>query len=192
MADLKEMLDQNNVYVDSFRSHGLTVQQDVTKEYKLRLIGNRPKDGRMYNLPTSSEVAALVPGDFETNPRDRDIIVESKVGKLKRISFLNPSYLPLQYPLLFPYGEDGFHERIERSGNYTKKPGYVTIRDFFAYRIHEHNTDSDAIFLSKKLFQQFLVDAYTMIETSRLNFIRFNQKKIRADMYKGLEDALLR
>jgi hypothetical protein len=89
VADLKEMIDQNNVYVDSFRSHGLTVQQDVTKEYKLRLISNRPKDGRMYNLPTSSEATALVPGDFETNPRDRYIIVESRVGKLKRISFFS-------------------------------------------------------------------------------------------------------
>ncbi|KAJ0458162.1 hypothetical protein HanIR_Chr15g0782001 [Helianthus annuus] len=32
--------------------------------------------------------------------RDRD-------GVLKRISELHPSYLALQYPILFPYGDDG-------------------------------------------------------------------------------------
>uniref|UniRef100_A0A0D3AV48 Uncharacterized protein n=1 Tax=Brassica oleracea var. oleracea TaxID=109376 RepID=A0A0D3AV48_BRAOL len=37
-----------------------------------------------------------------------DIILEKNSGKLKRINELHPCYLPLQYPLIFPYGEDGF------------------------------------------------------------------------------------
>lgn len=54
-----------------------------------------------------SEVAALIVGDVDTGSK-RDIILERQSGRLKRISEFHPSYLALQYPLLFPYGEDGF------------------------------------------------------------------------------------
>ncbi|KAL7157887.1 hypothetical protein ABFS83_02G106300 [Erythranthe nasuta] len=36
-----------------------------------------------------------------------------------------------------------------------------------------------------KLFQQFCVDGFSMVESQRLNFIRFNQDQLRVDMYKG-------
>ncbi|KAI9121211.1 hypothetical protein K1719_008244 [Acacia pycnantha] len=42
-----------------------------------------------------------------------------------------------------------------------------------------------------RLFQQFVVDAYTMIEAQRLLWIRTHQKELRADMYSGLSDALI-
>ncbi|XP_019182121.1 PREDICTED: uncharacterized protein LOC109177263 [Ipomoea nil] len=45
---------------------------------------------------------------------------------------------------------------------------------------------------AKRLFQQFLVDAYTMVESSRLLYIRLNQKALRCEAYKGLSDALTR
>ena len=62
---------------------------------KLRLIGKRGKDGRTYNLPVVSEVAALIVGDIDENICDRDIIVERHTGKLKRIHEMHPTYLPL-------------------------------------------------------------------------------------------------
>ncbi|KAI9106956.1 hypothetical protein K1719_022484 [Acacia pycnantha] len=42
-----------------------------------------------------------------------------------------------------------------------------------------------------RLFQQFVVDAYTMIEAQRLLWVRTHQKELRADMYQGLSDALI-
>lgn len=44
----------------------------------------------------------------------------------------------------------------------------------------------------KRLFQQLLVDAYSMIDAQRLKWVKHHQKELRADMYKGLSDALLR
>jgi hypothetical protein len=38
--------------------------------------------------------------------------------------------------------------------------------------------------------QQYMVDAYAAIEQSRLNYLRRNQKKLRVDLYQGLQDAL--
>jgi hypothetical protein len=35
------------------------------------------------------------------------------------------------------------------------------------------------------------VDAYAAIEQSRLKYLRLNQKKLRADLYQGLQDAIV-
>ncbi|CAE1140616.1 unnamed protein product [Acanthosepion pharaonis] len=66
--------------------------------------------GRRYNAPASNEVSVIVSGDQHNR---RDIVIESCGSGLRRISETHRSYDALQYPLLFPYGEDGFpiHER---------------------------------------------------------------------------------
>ena len=44
---------------------------------------------------------------------------------------------------------------------------------------------------AKRLFQQYLVDAYCKIETERLQFLRREQTALRADCYQDLQDAIL-
>ncbi|KAM3204249.1 hypothetical protein P3L10_027658 [Capsicum annuum] len=87
-------------------------QENDCSNVKLKLIGKRGTDGRRYNLPTIPEVAALVVGDINVSRFDRDIIIETQSGQLQRINELNATYLGLQYPLLFSYGEDGYKEDI--------------------------------------------------------------------------------
>ncbi|XP_020994900.1 uncharacterized protein LOC107481086 [Arachis duranensis] len=65
------------------------------------------------------------------------------------------------------------------------------MREFFAFRIQERLADGSPLLYSRRLFQQFLVDAYSMIESSRLNYIRHNQDKFRCEMYKQIKDAVL-
>jgi hypothetical protein len=45
------------------------------------------------------------------------------------------------------------------------------------------------VLYGKHLFQQFAVDTYVKIESSRLDFIRNNQDTVRADLYQGLVDS---
>lgn len=66
------------------------------------------------------------------------------------------------------------------------------MREFFAYRIQEREHEHGTLLYSKRLFQQFLVHSYSMIESSRLTYIRTHQKELRAEMYKGLSEAILR
>ena len=40
-----------------------------------------------------------------------------------------------------------------------------------------------------RLFQQYVVDMYAKIELSRLQYLRFNQSQLRADLYQGLADV---
>ena len=46
------------------------------------------------------------------------------------------------------------------------------------------------ILFGKHLFQQFAVDTYIKIESSRLDYIQNNQDSLRADLYQGLVDSL--
>ncbi|XP_019196317.1 PREDICTED: uncharacterized protein LOC109190297 [Ipomoea nil] len=159
----------------------------------MRLIGRRTTDARTYTLPTASEVAALIVGNLDPIMGERDILVESKSGVLKRISELNQSYLPLQYPILFTYGEDGFRGDIHFSTHVSNQHfarKSVSQREYFAFRIHEMLNEISTLMYARRLFQQFLVDAYTMVESSRLIYIRSNQKALRCEAYKGLSDAL--
>uniref|UniRef100_M1D704 Helicase n=1 Tax=Solanum tuberosum TaxID=4113 RepID=M1D704_SOLTU len=187
------MLDQHNVLTKSFRMVRDRFQIDQSADVKLRLIGKRGSDGRRYNLPTVSEVAALVVGDFEPTSFDRDIIIESHSEQLKRISELNAAYLRLQYPLLFPFGEDGYREDIPLNGIDESSDGrkYVSSLEYFSYKIQERKNEVPTIVSAKRLFQQFLVDGYTMIESSRLLFYRLHQTHLRADFYKGLQEVVL-
>lgn len=120
---IQQELDKNNVLVQSFRMSMLKLEKNPHVEVKIKLLGKRSTDARTYNLPQVSEVAALIVGDLDTSIGERDILVETKSGLLQRISELNPAYLPLQYPLLFVYGEDGFREDIPFSNKKTRVDG---------------------------------------------------------------------
>ncbi|XP_012835448.1 PREDICTED: uncharacterized protein LOC105956154 [Erythranthe guttata] len=57
-------------------------------------------------------IVASLKDMIDGNNGVRDIVVETRSNKLQRISELHPHYLPLQYPLLFPYGEDDYRDDI--------------------------------------------------------------------------------
>ncbi|XP_024010412.1 uncharacterized protein LOC112085431 [Eutrema salsugineum] len=186
--------DKHNKHVDALRNVRERFDPNVdTSRLRIILKCDRKSDGRTENLPATNEVAALIPDDFNGQVDARDIIIEcKKIGNLKRISELHPAYLPLQYPLLFPYGEDGFRLGIDIGFVDTqgRKRLHITMREFFAYRIQERVGESPIIPLSGRLFQQFLVDAYTMIETNRLRFISMNQSKLRCENYDKIKKTV--
>lgn len=74
----------------------------------IRLLERRYRDGRQYNLPSTSEVASLRADENINSCGVRDIVVEERNGVLKRINEKHPSFMAMQYPILFPYGEDGY------------------------------------------------------------------------------------
>ncbi|GKD04060.1 hypothetical protein Tco_1179034 [Tanacetum coccineum] len=156
---------------------------------KLRLIGTRERDRRKYDLPTASEVAALIVGDFNSTEHKRDIILERQGGDLKRISELHPSYLALQYKLLFLYAKDGYHTDIYRRDvtnlTLTDKKTRVSMREWFAYRLQDIPKIYSMILNLRRLFQQFLVGGYTMIESKRMSYIRREQKDLMPHPVNG-------
>ncbi|XP_061347924.1 uncharacterized protein LOC133293370, partial [Gastrolobium bilobum] len=96
------------------------------------------------------------------------------------------------YPLLFPYGEDGYRDDVQRTVSSGRKNAraMISMKEFFSFRLQMQSGESEILHRSRKLFQQFLVDAYTMIEFERLNFIRYNQSHLRAELYKNIKHSL--
>ncbi|MCH89762.1 helicase-like protein [Trifolium medium] len=166
------------------------MEQDIT-HVKLKLISERKSDGRIYNKPTVSEVAALIVGDVDSAER-RDIILETQSGQLQRIDEFHPNYLSYQYPLIFPYGEDGYRTDVTHRIRPSKKGTIrtkLTIREWLAFRLQSRQLEAKTLLASRRLFQQFLVDAYTMMEADRLTWLRNNQSTLRVGKYNNLNDS---
>ncbi|KAL5141869.1 hypothetical protein HKD37_09G025134 [Glycine soja] len=113
MSKIKDMFDEYN-----------------KENLNLQLIVDKKKDGRIYNLPIVLKVVVVIVGDA-SQPINRDIILEKKNGRLQRINEFYPGYLGLQYPLLFPYGEDGYRSDIKHrdmDDSHERKRNKLTIR----------------------------------------------------------------
>ncbi|PWZ38653.1 ATP-dependent DNA helicase PIF1, partial [Zea mays] len=67
----------------------------------------------------------------------------------------------------------------------------VSVRDYYCYKFQIRPGLFNPILHGKRLFQQFAVDTYIKIESSRLDFIRNNQERLRADLYQGLVDSMV-
>ncbi|GAU37747.1 hypothetical protein TSUD_382400 [Trifolium subterraneum] len=193
VKDLKEMIDYCNSLAKSFRKVRDAIQAGTKANLSLRLYRKRSNDSRMHNIPTVDEVAGLIVGDFEDSEIGRDVIVNDRRFGLTRIHETHVLFLPLQYSLMFPWGENGWepnipHRKTKEAPN--EKEERVKIREFMAFRIQERNMEFGNIVFAKRLFQQFVVDCYTMIENQRLSFIRENQDKIRCDVLSGLQEVV--
>ncbi|KAF7826876.1 uncharacterized protein G2W53_018040 [Senna tora] len=195
ILQLSQMLDSLNPLVKVFRSVKDHPSASNSDNLRLKLIKKRHSDARVYNLPTTDEIAALIVGDFDIANGERDIIVQKRYGTLQRIDELHPLYLPMQYPLLFPFGEDGYRQDTlfrYASLNSRNKEKDLTLRQYFAYILQDRRSQFNIFLGSGKLSQQFIVDGYTMIESQRLFFIRLHQQDLRADSYVTLAQAMSR
>ncbi|XP_058762514.1 uncharacterized protein LOC131635892 [Vicia villosa] len=171
VRDLKDMLDECNPHAKAFRMARDILRGNAFLDLKIRLISDRAEDGRVYNTPTVSEVAALIVGDIDpTTPRD--IIVHARDGHLQQITEFHPAYLAYQYPLIFVYGEDGYRKNIlhryEHESEVTRK-NRQSIKDWLCFRLQERKLEAMTLLHSRRLFQQFLVDGFAMMESERLN-----------------------
>ncbi|GBP60481.1 hypothetical protein EVAR_37517_1 [Eumeta japonica] len=124
--------------------------------------------------------------------KKRDIVLRSRDNKLMRISETHHSHDALQYPLMFCYGEDGYHINVFKYDETTKLAldKTVSASEFYSFRIIEREGEVCYLLRFRNLLNQFLVDMYAKIETERLNWIRNNQKTPRSDEYVHLKDAL--
>ncbi|XP_057456402.1 uncharacterized protein LOC130747469 [Lotus japonicus] len=188
------MIDQENVLAKNFRRVRDHIEAGSTPNIALRLFRDHSNENRMYDLPTNDKIAALIVGDFDSSDCGRDIILRTNSGSMQRIYETHVSFLPLQYPLIFTNGRGGYSRKFKLNKNSTKSKQWkrkkVSLREWVAFRLQERDHECKSILRSRRLFQQFIVDCYSMVESSRLFYLRRNQNKIRKDFLSGVEEAV--
>lgn len=217
LRSLQDLLHAVNPFCQTLRSIRERVRLAVNDECDVRMIlrSETSTSRRQYHLPTASEVAVILPNHTE-NAEDlrRHIVIETRTGALQTINELNWSYDPLHYVLIFPHGDKGWSQnsiRLQLAGQDAveadaqsdqsdsnapvakRQRTHVTAMQFYSHRLQVRyvaDTQVSWMHLFGRLTHQFVVDMYAKIEGLRLKFIRFNQDKIRADLYQGVVDAI--
>ncbi|XP_019236509.1 PREDICTED: uncharacterized protein LOC109216777 [Nicotiana attenuata] len=111
VGNLMELL-RNNPYSIFLRS--LTNVPNLPNFY-IALKCDASLDQRIYNLPTASEVAAIWVEENSNNViRAPHIRIYTNSNRSQLVNYYYGCYDPLQYPLLFPYGQGGWHCGIKK------------------------------------------------------------------------------
>ena len=191
ITELQTMLHEHNYYVNEFKTaldkmdmpeHRVVIRPDKAP--------SREHSGR-YNAPTTNEVAVLI----VENRNPREIVLEKRNDRKQYVSDTHRSYDPLQYPLLFPRGEDGYCWKLPTfnpsTGQMVPKPT-VSAMSFYAYHMMKREQSFNTLLKGRDLLNQFAVDMYAKIEGERLSYIRNNQSQLRSATYTDLRDEIRR
>ncbi|XP_074352042.1 uncharacterized protein LOC141691202 [Apium graveolens] len=203
---LLDMLDEHNQLAQGFRYARDRLNLPETDDFHLLLVSSKSASGRPNQVGPSNEVAALLVGDSDDTCPFRDIVVQTKERYLKRVFETCKHFMQLQYPLLFPYGDDGFHLKIplhnkkhqcqdvetdnDQHPDETHHRTTVTIREYYAYKLMIRPDEGMNLHLGGRLWQQFVVDAFAAVEQYRLDWIRNHQSVIRSDLYRSIRDSV--
>lgn len=193
MQIIQDVLTASHHYAHVYKHAHEILQEHVdVPDVAIRLRCAPNQDRRRYNMPTVDEIAVVVPGDGSQPMESRDIILRlrSPDCPLQRISDGHVAYTSLHYVILFPYGEDGWHWDLEMHQPERGTPRRVSQVRHCAYRMFTRATEFNIILRGGRLFQQYMVDMWASADQNRLNYLRSNQRRIRASLYSGLDDAV--
>nr|GEU40512.1 DNA helicase [Tanacetum cinerariifolium] len=107
MSTLICLLDEHNELVRLFHAARDRVESGNVLEFHIRLFSI--VGAREYDLPTLATLGLIVFKNGPNTRTDYDVIIKSRGGFPQRVNKLHPSYMSLQFPLLFVYGEPGFY-----------------------------------------------------------------------------------
>ena len=179
----KERLDSVEEHEDELR---------IILNPQLKLIIETGADKRHENLPTSNEVAMIIPDEYDV-AGSRDIILADRNGN--GFGTINPNhaaYMALHYVFLFQYGEHGWHWALQLQNVEQNQRTRLSQRAYYRFGLHIRYEEPKTLFCAECLFQQYIVDAWAVCDQNKLLWLRTNQSRFGSDLYNGLADALIR
>jgi hypothetical protein len=208
---IAELLHDVNPFVRFLNHNSERLRQDDSVRVRITLKDPEAGDQRRYNLPVDENFAAIIPA-AEEGARYRDIIISNRDGSLQRITESSPIYLPLRYPLLFPFGERGWYFQMQAAPAPSTRPPddvidvdeetqpqrgrgaggstKVSPREWFAGLFHSHKDALNHVLCAGHLLHEIAVDGACIVETLKTRWLYNNQKQLRADLYQGVVDYL--
>jgi hypothetical protein len=77
METITRVINGNNPYAKCFKKAGERLRTDQSNIFGMKIIATRAKDPRTHNVPTSKEIAAIIPDEGQ-NSADREAIAEMR------------------------------------------------------------------------------------------------------------------
>ncbi|XP_049360644.1 uncharacterized protein LOC125825341 [Solanum verrucosum] len=180
MEKIRKIMEQNP-HAEFFRQ---LKHHSSFQNIEIRIAVNASLDQRVYNKPSVDQVATIwVDGNNPNIPFERDIVVHEHSGKKHRVKHYYGCYDPLQYPLILPNGEGGWHQGIVKSRN--PNIGITTDATTSANICPRSYASATEV-----LNNEEQVDMYIKLETTRLEYYRFEQSKYRREILQGIVDSV--
>ena len=155
------MIKDINPYAKEYMHVGDIIKQKPTEDVRLVLKATRrTADPQRYNIPTGSDVAAVIPTD--------SLIYKNAAHHPNGLSLMNidtrhPMYDPLMYVVIFPHGDKGWEDGCHQLINRRKED--CTALMYYQYRLMPQRGETfNSIHRMGRLFQQYVVDMYAKIE----------------------------
>ncbi|XP_043468035.1 uncharacterized protein LOC122502175 [Leptopilina heterotoma] len=185
---VENVMREHNIFVHSYQmmKEELDALTEVNggKEPELELLFTLKKghDKRRFNFQRVNEVAAIFSTTADGEIPESYVTVRNKNTKnLQYVSSMDANVEPWTYPLFYPYGNRGWYDGIKMVGSNRRVTRNAYVKYLIAIRDY-----SNYILMGRRLFQQCIVDFFVKSEKDRMNFLKNNQKQLRADSYEGL------
>jgi hypothetical protein len=206
--ELEHLLQSHNPFAQTYKNLKTVEEEESTRAqaegrppsiYNLTFHLPKEVDIRRYNPPTAQEIAAVFTSPDGTPPVSNCYAyLNMPVGSFyfKKIHQSSPFCDPMTYPLFHPTGILGWHTEIPLNPDLYPRHGRprvaerVTVKQYYCYQMSVRRDSFNPILRCGALAQQYLVDAYCKMESERLEVLRREQKKLRAERYSGLRDYL--
>lgn len=100
--------------------------------------------------------------------------------------------MALSYPFLFPYGSAGWYQERELRQADRSNMGrkHIVMQEWYWYWLFARQASVNPLLIIGRLAMRYVVDAYAIVDQRRLDYFRYHQKNIRADLYKRVRDIL--
>jgi hypothetical protein len=182
LKTVQEVIHNVNPFVKDFKQI-MDIPPDELGQGKIVISAKARPNGeheRRYNTQLNLQEVSIL-----TNSEPHDLVLQQRGGELQTISDLNPKGMPLHFTLLFPHGTYGWDLTMKHTDGKRR----VTTREFYVFHLNQRDLLTDFIHLARRLFQEWICMAWVAVENQKLMFQRMNQKALRADTYKNLQEA---
>ncbi|KAF8875803.1 hypothetical protein CPB84DRAFT_1884462 [Gymnopilus junonius] len=168
MQLLQDVISHNDSYAGLYLHTYEILEHYNAPNYSLHLHIAPGQSIHTHNLPTVDEVAVIIPNE-NTYHDHHDIVLTlcDQEGNyhpvLQCISEGHTAYGPLQYVLLFPFGEPGWHwDMTLTSGK------HMSLCQYMSYHLYSQASEFSTILHSYHLLQYYTVDMFTAIDAGHL------------------------
>ncbi len=183
MLNLQEMLHECNPFILRFKT---LLEMDGVDEGRIviRSRSHLPpgQHARTWNAPTADEVAVILQeGDLPLNKQDLIVNLrqpDPQGRRTQNVPAIHCAYDALHYVLMFPHGSQSWH-----LGGHDEE-GKPTMCKWYKFHLHVRPDSLSHILRCKMLFQQWIAEAWARVQKGQLDWVKTNQKELRAEKYK--------